>query len=294
MTYIDFLVGGVLFLINFSIGSSLTISDFRKVFHAPRSLVIGLVLQMIGLPLLAFGIVSLTHLPPALQIGIIILAACPGGTTSNFISYLIKANAALSLSLTSINSIISLFSIPFVVSLALVIFRQTTATVTLPIASTILTILGVVLLPAALGVLTKRYAPKTIQQYTRTFKISSTLLLGVMYGIKFFASSGQGGSGITLSAIKAVFPAVLIFHLAALLLGYGGSLLGSVKRRDKATISIEVGLQNTTLAILVAGTILGQEVMTQPALVYALFSFWTAAAFGWLIMHRWHKENTTT
>ena len=110
--FIDYLLSAVLMLITFAIGSSLRFADFENIFKKSKPLYLGLFLQMVFLPICAFIIAELVNLPPAEKVGLIIVAICPGGTTSNFISYLIKADTALAVALTAINSLLILLSIP--------------------------------------------------------------------------------------------------------------------------------------------------------------------------------------
>ena len=113
------LISVVLALIMFSIGLSLTFRKFKNIFVYPKAIIVGLSLQMIVLPIIAFVFATLSNLQPAFKIGLIILAVCPGGTTSNILTYILNGNTALSISLTTISSFITLFSIPFIVNIAL-------------------------------------------------------------------------------------------------------------------------------------------------------------------------------
>jgi BASS family bile acid:Na+ symporter len=281
---IDIITASTLAVIMFSIGSSLTPADFKRILKRPQEVGLGLLLQIVLLPLIAFIIAELWNLPAEAKIGLVILAACPGGSTSNFISYLVKADAALSISMTVVNSFITLVSIPLFVNLALKRYLETSASIQLPFLQTLLSIVFIVIVPAVLGVLARQKWEKPIQKSQKGIKIASILLLGIMFSIKFFADTGSGGSGLTSQAIWTLLPAVLLLHLLALFIGYIIAKLARFNQKSSTTIGIEVGLQNTTLAILVAGTLLQNEAMLGAALVYAMFSFFTTTGFGFVLL----------
>ncbi|MBW2983096.1 bile acid:sodium symporter family protein [Candidatus Woesearchaeota archaeon] len=278
---VDLLVSLILFLVMLGVGSSLTLRDVKNVFRFPRELFLGLALQLLALPVIAFLLVEWSGLSPALKVGVIVLAACPGGSTSNFISYLVRAKTALSISLTTVNSIITLFSIPLVVNLALMRYLATTGEVSLPFFQTILNIFVVVLFPAALGMLLRHYHRKAADKLENPIKAVSLVLLAGMFAVKFFADQSAGGTGLTLGTAFEVLPFVLGLHVFGLAVGFFSARRAGFSDDASVTLGIEVGLQNTTLAILVASALLDSPAVTRPALVYAVFSFVTTALFGW-------------
>ena len=277
----DVLVSVILFLVMLGVGSSLTWREVKDVFRYPRELFLGLGLQLLVLPLLAFLLVEWSGLSPTLKVGIIVLAACPGGTTSNFISYLVRAKTALSISLTSVNSIIILFSIPLVVNLGLLRYMSTTGHLSLPFLQTIMNIFLVVLLPAGLGMLLRRFHPRGAERLERPVKVVSLVLLVVMLGVKFFAGHSMGGTDLSVATALEVLPFVFGLHVLGLAVGFFGGRQAGFSDDASVTLGIEVGLQNTTLALLVASALLDSPAITRPALVYALFSFVTTVLFGW-------------
>ena len=279
-------------LIGFNIGSSLTFSDFRKIIRMPRAFFLGLSLQILFLPLLTVLILLLWNIPAEWKVGLFILSLCPGGSTSNFISYIVKANVALSIALTSINSILILFTIPFLSNIGLELYLDAGRQVYLPVWDTIVQVFTIILLPAASGLLFNHYFPNTSQKLQQPMKVINILLLAAVYGIKFFGSKEQGGSGIVSEEIIMLLPVTLLIHLAAMFISYYLARSARFSTTSATTIGIEVGLQNTTLAILVAGTLLANAEMTKPALVYTLFSFFTTFAFGWFFVRRNAKVNS--
>ncbi len=291
MELIDFLIGSVLALIMFGIGSSLKLSDFQNIFNHPKGLTLGLSLQMIFLPLLFFLIAWLSPFSPALKVGLFIIALCPGGTTSNFISYIVGADVALSIALTSINSFLILLTIPSLTNLSLEIFMQTHETIKLSALETIIHVFTIVLLPAFLGLLFNRFFPKTSSFLQNPLKYINTLLLAVVFAIKFFGDQSFGGSGISFNEVTKLIPLILLAHVISILVSYYLSRAFSLSNLQSTTISIEVGLQNTTLALLVTNNILQNNEMTKPALVYALFSFFTTLLFAYLFKNYGVRKN---
>jgi BASS family bile acid:Na+ symporter len=218
-----------------------------------------------------------------------ILAVCPGGTTSGFVTYLFKGNVALSIALTVINSILTLFTIPLVVNLALRYFMGREAELHLPIFESITQMFLITLLPAFVGVMVRTFKPAVAEVMQKPVKYIMIVLLALVYLIKFFAGDEHGGSGITFPEMWSIFPYVLIFNVVCFVFSIFIGKVAKLTIRDAFTIAIEVALHNTTLALLIAGTLLQNQEMAKPALLYSLFSFWTALVFG-LIMLKFYKK----
>ena len=279
--FIDYLLSAVLMLITFAIGSSLRFTDFENIFKKSKPLYLGLFLQMVFLPICAFIIAEFCNLPPAEKVGLIIVSICPGGTTSNFISYLIKADTALAVALTAINSLLILFTIPVLSNWAVGVFMGGHTEVSLPIFNMVWEVAKIIIIPALLGLFFNRFFPNVSLKIRFPLKVTNTILLGIVFFIKFFGDEQSGGSGISVDEIFRLLPATLLMHLSAMTLSYFIALKSfKLPGVQATTISIEVGLQNTALAILVAGTLMGNTDMTKPALVYAIFSFFTTFIFA--------------
>jgi BASS family bile acid:Na+ symporter len=288
LTYIDFLVSGVLAAIMFGVGLSINLNDLRNILHSPKPFWLGLFAQMILLPVIAFGVVYFTAMPPALKVGFIILAACPGGTTSGFVTVLYRGNVALSVTLTTINSILTLFTIPFLTNLALTVFLGRHSPFKLPFLETFLQIFFVTLLPAAAGVFIRFKYDRLADKIQKPVKTAMIILFAGVYSLIAFADESKGGSGIRLNEAIEIFPYALLINLLGFIAGLATGVIGKTGLRSSFTMGIEVALQNTTLALLVAGTILQNNEMVKPALVYALFSFWTALLYG-IIVKKYNK-----
>jgi BASS family bile acid:Na+ symporter len=280
LTYIDLLVSGVLATIMFGVGLSINFDDLRQIYRSPKSFFLGLFSQMILLPLIVFGIVSLTDLPPAVKVGFIILSACPGGTTSGFVTVLFRGNVALSVSLISVNSLITLITIPLLVNLGLTVFTGRHSPFELPLIETFLQIFFITLLPAMTGVFLRYFREKIAERIQKPVRTVMIILFAGVYGIIAFADESKGGSGITYADMWHILPYAVLINFAGFAAGMAMGIIGKAGLRTSWTIGVEVALQNTTLALLVAGTLIQSNEMVKPALVYALFSFWTALLYG--------------
>ncbi len=281
--FIDILISLVLAFIMFGVGLSLTSTSFKNVFFFPKALVTGLSSQIIILPIIAFTISYLSNLPLAFKVGLIILSTCPGGTVSGFITYFFKGNAALSITFTSINSIITLFTIPFIVNLSLEFYYGQGTEIQLSYLETIIQIFSVTIFPAILGVLVRSCYPAFAIKTQRPLKLVLLVALGVVFVIKFFATEQSGGSGVTVTEVFTILPFALLQNGLSMLWGYRFGKFNKLGERNSYTIGIEAAVQNTTLAFLVAGTLLHNQDMVKPSLIYALFSFWTAITYTFII-----------
>ncbi|MFP4488017.1 MAG: bile acid:sodium symporter family protein [Bacteroidales bacterium] len=275
-------------LIMINLGLSLRFGDFRLIFAEPKALITGLLCQMILLPGLAFAIAALSGLPPPIKIGIVLISICPGGATSNLITYLLKGNVALSISLTSINSILILFTIPAFVFLATKLFMNQEEIVYLPFLPTILKIFLMILLPTALGIFVRHKYPEFAGIVERHMKYITTILLAVVFLFVIFTSHNESDYGFSLYV--KIAPLVFLLNVLGMTSGY---YAGRFLRFDKAkliTLAVEVGIQNSALAITIASSpvFLNNTVMAIPAVIYGMFTFFNAVIFGYII-RRWHN-----
>lgn len=274
----------VLGMIMFGLGLSLKKEDFKQLFDQPRSLAIGLVAQMGLLPLVAALIAYNINVSPELKVGIMILSVCPGGITSNLISYFVRGNVALAVSLTVCNALLSLFSIPILVNLFLEHFLDQGQVIELPFWSTMLEIFLVTVFPAALGMVLRLQLGNRLGSLERVLNISLPLLLLGVFAFKFLAGQQSGGTNMMFSDVIMLTPAVIALNLGSMLLGFLVGLPFGLKFKTRITIAVEVGLHNTALALLIAGDKLGNPTMEKPALVYALFSFVLTYGIAWLLV----------
>jgi BASS family bile acid:Na+ symporter len=280
---IDFLIDLVLAFITMSLGLNLRRKDFQKLFYNPKSLTIGLLAQMLFLPLIAYVLMGFSNFTPEIKVGFIIISLCPGGVTSNLVSFLLKGNIALSISLTVINGLICMFTIPLLTNWSLSYFIGNEADISLPVLSTIQHIALVTVLPATIGVFIRGRLPELAIRIIPVLKYLLPALLLIIFTVKIFAPADKGGILLTRQEIIEQGYWVLLLNFFSMILGYVLGMLFKIDFKNKITIIVEVGLQNTALALLIAGNILKNTEMQKPAMVYAIFTFVSTFVFGWLI-----------
>lgn len=279
-----------LVVIMFGVGMSLTLNSFRSIFLYPKAITIGLVAQMILLPLLAFWIADASSLSPEFKVGLIILAACPGGASAGLLNHLLRGNVALSISLTSVNSLITLVTIPLITNLALYRYMGETVAIELPILKTVKEVALMTLVPALIGVAVRRYRKNWALAAEKPLRYIMPSLLAIAFlGIIFFEQKGQ--NDIASEFISLILPNLWL-NLGSMLGGYLLGLLFSLGPTSRMTISIEVGLQNSSLAIYVSSVLLGSAHMALVPVVYGSFTFVTAVLFGLGIyrLNRWLRR----
>lgn len=268
----DLLLPISLGIIMLGMGLSLVPGDFKGVALYPKAATIGIVNQIIVLPVVGFLLLLLIPMrSPELAVGIMILAACPGGPTSNLISHISRGDTALSITLTAISSLIVVFTIPLIVNFSLNYFMEQGEYVPLPVFDTIIKVIIITLLPVAIGMLIRAKAPRFSDIMGKPVKIMSGILLFliIMAAIlndreNFFNFFAQAG------------PVALSLNLAMLLVGFFSARLFRLRIAQSITISIESGIQNGTLGIAIAATLLHNPTMTISPAIYSLIMFMSA------------------
>jgi BASS family bile acid:Na+ symporter len=277
----DLLTSGTIALIMFGIGASLNLAEIKKSLTSPVPIGVGLFFQTICLPVIAAIIAVAAPINPAYKVGLVLVSLCPGGTTSNFISYLMKLDVSLSVALTLVNSVLIAITIPVFTGLAMNVFYGTRLVEDISVGSMVASTILLLLLPTVIGFLCRAYFPEQVGRIDKPLRVVNTVLLGTVFLGKALLPESGGGTGITAADIIKLLPWCLVLHFSSMLLSYSLSKR-LVSRITATTIGVEVGLQNTTLAILVACTMLKQNEVAKPALVFALFSFFTTLAFSYL------------
>ena len=267
-------------VITLGLGLTLTVGDLRNVFYYPRGLVVGLLCQLVLLPLLAFSIAGVTGLPPELAVGLVLISVCPGGATSNLINYLVRNNVALTISLTAVNSIITIFTIPLITLLALDVFLDQQAMIRLSFTESVIKIFLLTVLPASTGILIRHYREKFALKLEKPLRFILPILLLIVYSGVLFLERGDGRMDIR--QFLYILPFALALNISAMFSGFYIPRIFRLVLKDRATIAVDVGLQNSTLAIFVAGAILNDLSLGMVAVVYGSFSFFTTWAFGYL------------
>ena len=280
----SYLLPGVLAIIMVGMGLSLTKHDFKNILVHPKSLLLGLASQMIILPAIAFGISTISTLSNELKVGIIIISACPGGATSNLITHLLKGRVALSISLTTVNSLLTLVTVPIIVIFGLKSFMGETTALQMPVVNTILKILLITLVPTAVGIFIRAKRPGLSKSLEKPLRYIMPLMLGTVFLVAILGGRGADPQG-TLNLYLRITPWVLMLNLAGMLTGFLVARIFRLGRRNEVTLSIEVGIQNSALAITIASSqmFLNNYMMAAPAVVYGLFTFFNAVIFGYLV-----------
>ena len=259
-------------VIMFGMGLSLRVEDFKRILIYPKAVGIGLLNQLIILPVLAFGIAKAFQLPPELAVGLMILAVCPGGATSNLITHLAKGDAALSITLTACSSVITVFTIPFLVNYSIGYFISGGEAQQLEVVGTVVSVLFITLIPVALGMTTLAKAPALAQKWDQPFRKIST----VFFVIIVLAAILKERDNLVQYFIEAG-PAALALNLSTLAVSFAMAKWTGLPFRQGLTIAIESGIQNGTLGITIAATLLVNSVMSIPSAIYSLLMFGTAA-----------------
>ena len=261
-------------------GLTLTVKDFKNIVVFPKAIFLGLFAQIILLPIIGFMLIQLFGLSGTMAVGLMILAACPGGPTSNLITHLSRGDTALSISLTAVSSVITVATIPLIVNYAIQFFGEE-GSITLPVGETIVQIMGVTIIPVSIGMFLKNKFPLLSLKADKPVRIASTLffILIVLAAIlkekeslpAFFAQAG---------------PITLVLNILMLLLGYYLAKAFFLPKTQRISIAIESGIQNGTLGIMIAATLLKNSEMTIPIAIYSLLMFLTAAVVIFLSTRR--------
>ncbi len=266
-------------IIMLGLGLSLTPEDFRRVARQPRAVVVALACQLLLLPLLCFGLVTAFDLPPLLAIGMMLLAASPGGTSANLYSHLFRGDVALNVSLTAINSVLAIGTLPLITNLAIAHYDQGD-TVSLQFTK-VVEVFAVVLLPVALGMAIRAARPALAERADRPVRIGSAVVLAVLVlGILLDQREDVG------DYLADVGLAAGLFCALSLVVGYVVPRAAGVREDQAIASSMEIGVHNGTLAIYVAVEVLDSTEMSVPAAVYSVFMFVLAAVWGSLVSRR--------
>ncbi len=260
--------------IMFSMGLELTLDDFKRVAVQPKDFVVGAISQVVILPLVAFGMLSVWTIDPVLAVGVMIIAACPGGVTSNLMTYLARGDTALSVSLTAVISLLAVITLPFIVSFSILHFMDASTAPELPVGKTIIGVFLITTVPVALGMLVKKFARRFAGKFEPIARNIATILFVVII-IGAVASERENIIDYFIQAGPVTLALnVMMMVIAALLARVAGM---GIKQR--IAITFECGLQNGTLAIFVAATLIGNKTMMVPGGIYGLLMFATAIIY---------------
>jgi bile acid:Na+ symporter, BASS family len=266
-------------IIMFGLGLGLTVGDFRRVAQRPKAAVVALGCQLVLLPLVCFGLVVLFDLPPLLGIGMMLLAASPGGTTANLFSHLFRGDVALNISLTAVNTVVAIGTLPLITNAAISYFDQSD-TVAMPLIE-VVKVFVLILVPVGIGMLVRARNPEFADRMDKPVRRGSGVILAfLVLGILLDQRENVGDYFADVGLVAALFCAI------SLVTGYLIPKLAGIVEAQAIASSMEIGVHNGTLAIFVAVEVLDSTEISVPAAVYSLLMFPLAALWGVFVSRR--------
>lgn len=275
-------------IIMLGLGLTLTVADFTRVLRMPRAVIVALGTQVLLLPAICFGLVKLFDLAPALAVGMMLLVASPGGTTANLFSHLAGGDVALNVTLTAVNSVLAVITLPIVVNLSLNHFLGDGEIGLQP--AKMLQVFAIVLIPVALGMLLRNKKPGFAERMSRPVKLGSILVLVLVIFAAIYSERDN-----VLDYIAAVGAIALLLNVLSLAFGYVVPKLAKLGERQSIACSMEIGIHNATLALTIAlsPSLLGNSEMSIPVAVYGIVMFFPTAAFAYYLSRRSTEKRST-
>lgn len=271
---------GALALVMFGLGLSLSLGDFARLRQHPKAVVLALAIQMLLLPAVAWGLIVGLGVAPVYAVGLMLLAASPGGVSANLFSHLFGGNVAMNISLTAINTVLSIVSLPLITNWAIATFAQTGQVVPLQFGK-VFEVVGVILVPVAIGMVVRSKQPGFAARMEKPMKAFSALVLAAFAVIAI----AKEWTALTQS-FASLGPVVLTFNVLSLLSGYYLSRWAGLDKPMATAVSFEIGIHNSTLAIFVALSVLANFQLALPAAIYSVSMYLTAALFGMGVLRR--------
>ncbi|WP_407304274.1 bile acid:sodium symporter family protein [Acinetobacter sp.] len=264
-------------IIMIGLGLELTLKDFARVTQQPKVVFIALFCQLVVLVSLAFIICKVLDLPPLLAVGLMLLAASPGGSTANLFSYLFKGDIALNITLTAINSVMAAFTLPFIVNFSIQYFMNDGQQISLQF-SKILQVFAIIIIPVGMGMVIRRYAPNFTAKLNKPLRI-----FAVSFLILIIIGAVAKERHQILEYLAQVGLATVLFCLFSLMIGYFVPRLLGINSAQARACAFEIGIHNSTLAMTIALTVMASSTIAIPAAVYSIFMYVFAAVFGMLL-----------
>lgn len=264
-------------IIMLGLGLSLTLDDFKRVVQYPKAVIVGLVCQVLLLPIICLGLAYAFNLSAELAVGLMLLAASPGGPTANLYSHLSNGDVALNISLTAVNSLLSLFTLPLIVNFSIAFFMEADMAVPMQFKK-IVEVFFIVLIPVSIGMLVHAKSPAITQKLTKPVKILSAIFLVLIIAAAILKEKAN-----VVTYFQQVGLPALLFNVFSMLIGYQVPRLLSIDKKQAIAIGMEIGIHNGTLAIYIALSVLGNSAMSIPPAIYSLIMFFTAAIFGYWV-----------
>jgi BASS family bile acid:Na+ symporter len=266
------------------LGVSLTVADFKQIFVHPRAVLVGLSNQLLFVPLTGILLALLLPLSPETAVGLLIIAAAPGGVSSNVSTYLLGGNSALSISLTTLSNLAAFITLPFWVRLGLSLFLDTTVLPSVPLIPIMLQVAILTLIPISLGVFIRNRWPHFAEKMRRPVRMGTAFLLIVaIFG--FLLSEREN----LLNFLAQAGFATLMLCLITLLLGFMSAWLFKLSPRIRITITIESGIQNVPLALTVAASVLANPLIAITPAAYGLVHIFLYTIILVIVFGPWYQ-----
>ena len=274
-------------IIMFGMGLTLVLDDFGRLFTYPKTVLVGLWNQLVFLPLIGFLIIILFDLSSSMAIGVMILSVCPGGPTSNLITQVARGNIGLSVTLTALASLITVFTIPIILSKAISYFTGDTGVIIeLPVLQTMLQILVITVIPVSIGMVIRKRNEGFAVRMEKPMRTASTVLFVIIFLLVMIANKED-----LIQAMKEIGLATLLLNLSTMGLGYITAKFFSITGKSLISIIIESGIQNGTLAFVIATTILNNIEMGLATGAYSIWMFITGGILMWRIGNKRKKAH---
>ncbi|MDB5793172.1 MAG: hypothetical protein JWQ80_3196 [Massilia sp.] len=262
--------------IMFSLGLGLTPPDFARIARQPRALLVGMLCHFVLLPLACFAMLKVAGLGGAFAVGFMILAACPTGSTSNLLTYIARGDVALALSFTAVASVLTIFTLPMIVSFSLDYFAGAEQTVPAPIGTMMGQIFLMVGLPVALGMLVRSRRPS----WALRIEPKATKIATVLFILIVIAAAAKNWA-LLRDNFATLAPFAVALNVTMLLCGFLVARLARLSRRQSITLGIETAVQNATLALVIASTVLKQDAMAIPGALYGVLMYAGGLVFAY-------------
>lgn len=259
------------------LGLELTPKDFARVTKHPKAVLIALFCQLVLLVGIAFLLCKLLALPPLLAVGLMLLAASPGGSTANLFSYLFKGDLALNITLTAINSVIAAITLPIIVNFSIMHFMQDGQQISLQFGK-VLQVFGIIIIPVCIGMLIRHYAPKLTEKLNKPLRIFAVVFLILIIIGAIYSERENIATYLTQVGLATV-----LFCIFSLCIGYFVPRFFGINSAQSRACAFEIGIHNSTLAMTIALTVIANSAVAMPAAVYSIFMYIFAAIFGYLI-----------
>lgn len=269
----------VLRLVMMGLGLSLTVIDFKRIIIFPKAVTIGLIAQLVGLPAAAFGLSLLFNAPPAIAVGLVILAACPSGVTANAYTFASRADVPLCVTLSAITSVVTVFTIPFLIDIALRLFFGEGQLAQISPIGMLISLMTFTLLPLAIGMVLRIRFPSMAERAVEPIR-KAVLYLMVLVLLLGIISSYQH----IFEHFATAGPLVVVMTLTTMGFGYGVARVFGLPMPQVVTITFEVGVQNLALAWAITFNILERPELAVAGLIYAVIM--PAAALGFVAIAR--------